>query len=368
MSEETIRKIRSELRLGMSLAKCRRCGCMRDTLEAMRSSLPQLPGPGVQPLVQEIDDWLEGMKPIRYACLGCEHCYAAVAANLLHRTRPELAASTSPNCGFEINPQTWPPVAGEYHAFCDGPGCPVAVSTLGSIDMAEVLASRRPAELCIAGKTETENIGIDKIIKNTITNPTIRYLVVAGEDPKGHQSGKTLLALMENGVDGNMRVIGSPGRRPVLRNVTRDEIEAFRKQVQVVDMVGCHDSDQVLDRVRSLPALTPPACGCREAEAVPHPSTAPVLRAEAPSGIKMDRAGYFVILPQPAKGTITVEHYSYDNRLQHVIEGEDARSIYSTLIKNGWVSRLSHAAYLGKELARAELSMKLGFKYIQDGA
>jgi hypothetical protein len=29
---------------------------------------------------------------------------------------------------------------------------------------------------------------------------------------------------------------------------------------------------------------------------------------------------------------------------------------------------MSYAAYLGKELARAELSMTMNFKYIQDGA
>jgi hypothetical protein len=32
------------------------------------------------------------------------------------------------------------------------------------------------------------------------------------------------------------------------------------------------------------------------------------------------------------------------------------------------VTQLSHAAYVGKELGRAELSMQLGFRYIQDGA
>ena len=33
-----------------------------------------------------------------------------------------------------------------------------------------------------------------------------------------------------------------------------------------------------------------------------------------------------------------------------------------------WVNELSHAAYLGKGLVRAELTFKYGFKYVQDGA
>lgn len=82
----------------------------------------------------------------------------------------------------------------------------------------------------------------------------------------------------------------------------------------------------------------------------------------------MDKAGYFVIIPQPEKGIIAAEHYSYDNRLLRVVEGRDARSIYWTIIENGWVTQLSHAAYLGRELAKAELSVKIGFKYVQDGA
>ncbi len=63
-----------------------------------------------------------------------------------------------------------------------------------------------------------------------------------------------------------------------------------------------------------------------------------------------------------------MEHYAYNNKLLHVIEGKDAPSIYSTIIENGWLTELSHAAYLGSELAKAELSLKHRFKYIQDKA
>ena len=68
------------------------------------------------------------------------------------------------------------------------------------------------------------------------------------------------------------------------------------------------------------------------------------------------------------KKIIIVEHYLYDNKLLRVIRGSKARDIYSTIIENGWVTGLSHAAYLGKELARAELSIEHGVRYIQDGA
>lgn len=96
--------------------------------------------------------------------------------------------------------------------------------------------------------------------------------------------------------------------------------------------------------------------------------TAPIIQAKETRKIEMDKAGYFVIIPQTQNGIITVEHYSYENQLLRVIEGKDAVSIYKTIIENGWVTQLSHSSYLGKELTKAELSMKLGFRYIQDSA
>ena len=275
------------------------------------------------------------------------------------------------SCNFQVSEGAWPTVPGEYSAFCEGESCPVAVSTLSSVELQESLSKMRPKELCIVGKTETENIGLDKVIKNTITNPTIRVLLLAGKDPKGHLSGRTLLALSENGVDDGMRVIGSPGRRPVLKNVTREEVAAFREQVKVVDLIGCEDVDRVIEKIKELSQGIRPSRSIREGAEKGKPaqiSTAAVIQAKGPAKIEMDKGGYFVIIPQPDKGIITIEHYSYDNKLLRIIEGRDARSLYATLIENGWVTQLSHAAYLGKEIEKAELSIKLGFKYVQDGA
>jgi tetrahydromethanopterin S-methyltransferase subunit A len=370
--EKPVQEIRAELAEGINLPKCQQCGCMKESLEQLDGVLPSLKIESAKTFVAEIGAWRQQMKPIKYSCLGCAHCYPAVAMNVLHKEFPETEKMASLSCEFEVRPDIWPPVPGEYHEFCEGDTCPVAVSTLADSELAETLAKNRPRELCIVGKTETENIGIDKLIKNTITNRTIRYLVVAGREPKGHDSGQTLLALASNGVDDSMRVIGSTGKRPILRNVTRDEVETFRRQVEVVDMIGCDDAEQVVNRVKELSAKARPSCGCSgECEPVvtrAKISSVPTVQAQPPAKIELDKAGYFVILPRAEKGDIVVEHYSYDNKMLRVIEGRDARSIYWTIIQNGWVSQLSHAAYLGKELARAELSLKNGFKFIQDGA
>jgi len=369
VKKNQIENIQAELREGIELAKCRKCGCMKETLEGLRNSLSSLQIEGSLDLAKNIEQWLIQMEPIKYACLGCEHCYPAVAINIFNQAFPD-AESQALSCAFEVREQTWPPVPGEYFAFCDGPSCPVAVSTLASVELAEKLAGIRPKELCIVGKTETENIGIDKVIKNTITNPTIRTLLLVGKDPEGHHSGRTLFALWKNGVDENMRVVDSPGKRPILRNVTRQEIETFRKQVQVIDMIGCEDEKMIVEKMKELSqeVITSRSCDecVKETNSI-QVLTVPVIQAQEPDKVEMDKAGYFVIIPQPEKKIITVEHYSYDNKLLRVIEGKDARSIYWTIIKNEWVIQLTHAAYLGKELIKAELSIKLGFKYVQDG-
>jgi len=365
-----LEKIEAELREGMALAKCRKCGCMKEALETLRTALGSqepLTGNGLE---RNIADLQGGMEPIKYACLGCQYCYPAVAMNLFNEAYPDVVPMDAVSCAFEIKERRWPPVAGEYQVLCEDGDCPVAISTLGSPDLADNLAALRPKEVCIVGKTETENIGIDKIIKNTITNRMIRFLVLAGPDPIGHLPGQTLVSLSANGVDERMHVIGSKGKRPILRNVTAKEVESFRKQVQVVDMIGYEDVETIVDKIRGLPMNKKTSCGCADCNdtAVIDITDVPIVQAKEPSRIQMDKAGYFVVLPQADKGTILVEHYGYDDKLLQTIEGKDARSLYWTIIENNWVTQLSHSAYLGKELAKAELSLRHGFKYVQDGA
>ncbi len=63
-----------------------------------------------------------------------------------------------------------------------------------------------------------------------------------------------------------------------------------------------------------------------------------------------------------------LEHYLNDGVLDVVIEGESAAEVYIPAVERKLVSRLDHAAYLGKELARAELALASGDAYVQDAA
>jgi tetrahydromethanopterin S-methyltransferase subunit A len=372
---------------------------MKGTLENLKASLPSLKMKDAKELLKSVNEWYGNLEPLEYPCFGCKYCIPPEAMTILTKKYPSLASSTLSSCEITVSSNSWPPVEGEYTVL--DKSAPVAVSTLASVKLEEKLVKNSPPGLCIVGKTETENIGVDKIIKNIVSNPAISALVIAGNDADGHKSGQTLLALSDKGVDKDMRVVGSKGRRPILKNVTASDVTAFRNQVEVVDMIGCENTRTLKKVIRELSekagTRSSAGCGCSDSSCKPQiqPVKIPISlglasgvgRGNALSDnqrsnnkvpkitvkkhskkVKLDRAGYFVILPSRKTGSILVEHYSYDNKLLRKIEGKKCRDIYFIIINNKWVTELSHAAYLGRELEKAELSIKKGFKFVQDGA
>ncbi len=255
---DRIKAIHAEIEQGIGLLKCQQCGCMRETLDHLATLLPQVETVEANALLENVRGWKQQLKSQQYACLGCVYCYPAVAQNAFSTAFPTIDSSPGLACDYRVGPG-WPSVVGEYFVV-DKAGY-VAVSTLGSIALAQQLAEAKPKGLAIVGKTETENIGIDKIVKNIITNPGIQHFVVAGKETEGHQSGKTLLALKENGMDATGRVMGSPGKRPILRNVGAAEVTAFREHVQVIDLIGCEDLAELRAQIEALSPRTPEPCG-----------------------------------------------------------------------------------------------------------
>ena len=74
-----------------------------------------------------------------------------------------------------------------------------------------------------------------------------------------------------------------------------------------------------------------------------------------------DKAGRYIIGTD--KKSIVVEHYNSKGELLRLIQGATARDICIMLIRNGWVSRLDHAAYLGRELMLAEFAIQQDLPY-----
>ena len=114
----------------------------------------------------------------------------------------------------------------------------------------------------LAGTLQTENIGLEKVICNVVANPNIRYLVVCGPESPGHHIGETILALMQNGIDADKRIIGTTAPTPYLFNIPAESVARFRKQVTVIDLINEGAPDLVRQAVCACYQEQPtPFCG-----------------------------------------------------------------------------------------------------------
>jgi len=101
-------------------------------------------------------------------------------------------------------------------------------------------------KVALCGSMKTENLGVEKVVANVISNPKIRFLIVCGSEVRGHRSGDSLLNLHRNGVDDNNRVVGSKSAIPYIENLPREAIARFQKQVEVIDLIDVSDEKRIL--------------------------------------------------------------------------------------------------------------------------
>ena len=377
-----------EIARGMALKKCCKCGCMQGALNQAERAFESSEEPEIRSLLPRISDYQARMEPLAYDCIGCKKCWGADATIELanHFDDVELdpcgsgdehafsgrikSALTSSNRYLHSSAiAAWPPHPGDY--VLGNPEGSVAICTLSNRDLpGRLIAAGEPA-VAIAGRCDTENIGIEKVVLNLLANPRIRWLVICGTDAKGHRAGDAFLRLKERGVDADMRVLESASWRPILKNLTLLDVAQFRQQIEEINLIGVTGIEGILTAVRdcshrpvqALPAVPDEAAGRKDTlAAIEH------IPAKAPKQLKLDPAGFFIVLPQLQKGLIVCEHYENNGRLAHVIEGRQAALIASTVVERGFVSQLNHAAYLGRELAKAEAALLNGITYEQDAA
>ena len=311
----------NEIARGMELKKCRKCGCMKDALNQATHAFDASEEPEIRALIPRISQFQARMEPLAYDCIGCKKCWGADAiielANHFDEVELDLCASDdegasggSQSTGASSNRYaapspiaSWPPHAGDY--VLGQPDGSVAICTLSNRD----LPARLTAEptVAIAGRCETENIGIEKVVLNLLANPRIRWLVVCGEEAKGHRAGDAILRLRERGVGADMRVLESASWRPILKNLTLLEVARFREQIEVINLVGVTDPDSILAAVRDCASKPLPAFHAASAKSTRCSNTLAAveqIRAKAPKRLRLDRAGFFIVLPQPQKGLI----------------------------------------------------------------
>lgn len=352
--------VHDQLAEATAAAKCHGCGCLHKTVEALEGTEA-----GRGELAPRLARARAVFTPKEYDCLGCAVCYPAIAANAFAEAFPGEGERLD-LCPTKSSEERtgWPPLPGDYHVVRYRAS--VAVCTLNSDGLAARLAALAPEGLAIAGTLHTENLGIERIVRNVLANPHIRRLLLCGEDTRqaiGHLPGQSLESLFEGGVDDGGRIRGAHGKRPILKNVTRAQVAAFLRQVALVSLIGETDPQAVSDEVRRSAAAAP-----GRFEGAPADAGVPTIEVSEPRTLVPDPAGYCVVYPDPVRGRVLLEHYTNAGVLDRVIEGATPAALYAAAIEAGLISRLDHAAYLGRELARAERSLLTGEPYVQDRA
>ena len=135
------------------------------------------------------------------------------------------------------------PIKRDYY---HGKGKDLAICTLSSIGLLEEISESDVMDkIAIVGRLLSENRGIDAMIRFTLEHPDLKHIIVCGKEVKGHRAGQTLLALARNGVDKEGRIIGALGPYPMLKSPAKD-VDAFRRQVEITDMVGTVDIEKLV--------------------------------------------------------------------------------------------------------------------------
>lgn len=150
--------------------------------------------------------------------------------------------------------EPWPVITGEYEV--GNPESPVAVCSCGShLHGADLIA----AGAALAGPCKTENIGIEKMVANVVSNPNIRFIVITGMEVKGHITGQAVHAFTQSGIDKEGRIIGAKGAIPFIQNLTPESIERWKTQVEPVLMMDTEDMGTITGKIKELVSRDPGA-------------------------------------------------------------------------------------------------------------
>ena len=234
----------------------------------------------------------------------------------------------------------WPVIKGEFD-LGDPKSC-VAVATMGSH------FSQFPikAGSGISGPCKTENLGIEKIVANIISNPNIRFLIICGSEVKGHISGEALECLHKNGLkDG--RIVGAKGAIPFIENLDDKAVKRFQEQVQTVYMIDVEDEGKITAAIQDCIAKDPGAFGADPM----------LLQIKEKAGEEEEEAGE-VVMGEVAAGPagIPAEVMNIQTRLRFM--KTDIKSIgYLNKFTMGWYAGKMEGIMLGVVISLVLLAL-----------
>ncbi len=64
--KNSIKNIKENIQRAMELPKCRKCGCMKESLETMKNELLKTKNNDISELLKEVENSIEKMEPTKY--------------------------------------------------------------------------------------------------------------------------------------------------------------------------------------------------------------------------------------------------------------------------------------------------------------
>ena len=256
---------------------------------------------------------------------------------------------------------TWPPIKGSYKILnLKGD---TAVVTRASFSLPDNTKFNDCKRIAVIGSCVTENVGIDRMIKNLISNGRVRNIIICGKESKGHNVGNALKNLVTNGVDENKRITNATGDDPKLK-VNDELIKRFRKQIQNIKVINSENPEAIIKIIKDLPETKSIEDYVLAMEKKPGNAFKNAINARGTEvEWKEDELGYFKI--ETRNNYIVAKHFM-KGKEHTVIIGKTALEINKKIIELGLISELHHALYLGSELKKAELCLKDSKDYEED--
>jgi len=144
-----------------------------------------------------------------------------------------------------VTAKSWPVTSGSY--IVGDKSATIAVCTLMSPDLMQPLSTM--GGVTIAGELVTVNLGIEKIIRNTISNTNTRFMLICGNESPVFHPAQALQCLFRKGIDDQQRIIEAEGHYPVLNNIEPSQVERFRRQVELIDCTGERDQEALQEQI-----------------------------------------------------------------------------------------------------------------------
>lgn len=106
----------------------------------------------------------------------------------------------------------------------------------------------------VAGQFYSKD-GINYLIRNILANPSIRHLIVCGQDLSG--SGKALVDFFQKGIDENYEIVDSDFAT-IHKEIPKDSLELLRQNVKVKNLIGISDPEKIAKELKSCPKIGRP--------------------------------------------------------------------------------------------------------------